>query len=93
MTYYVEWPCTHADGSLWAVGFPACKTLKEVAFVANKKVEVWGECWAAAGKTMHKYLTICKWKAGKPELVGYYELVEGKLKKAGTLKLTEDTVV
>lgn len=94
MTYYVEWPCTHKDGSKWTIGFPLCKTLKDVGFVAARKLEIWGEKWAAEGKTLNPYITVCKAKRhGAPELVGFYELVGDKLKKAGNVKLTDYVVI
>ena len=95
MSYYVEWPTIDKDGDRGAILFPICKTLTDVAKYATRTLDVFGEKWKGGGKDYEpgKYLTIFKNKRTGPELLGYYELVDGKLKKAGTWKLTEWTVV
>lgn len=93
MSYYVEWPTTYKDGNQGAILFPVCKTLADVAKYATRTLDVFGEKWEGVGKEPGKYLTVCKNTRTGPELLGYYELVDGKLKKAGTMKLTDWTVV
>jgi len=93
MTYYVEWPCTYDDGKKGVILFPICKTLTDAAKFATRQLEVFGDKWAEDGKKPDPYITVFKNKRAGPELIGFYELVDGKLKKEGTFKLTDRMVV